>query len=194
MASEQTPDLALDTRSGLPDALRVLLESYPREGWQSDPGFDGLVRFWLERHLMFRELLEMLRTEAEGRLDNQVEAQVYRHRLSRLGSTFVQGLHAHHSIEDHHFFPVLATRDVRLEHGFQLLDSDHNALDAVLTGFAEDANAAIATLMEGEGRDSVALVLAAVERAERLINRHLTDEEELIVPVILKYGTDGLPG
>ena len=30
--------LALSQRSGLPDALRVLLAEYPRDIWESDPG------------------------------------------------------------------------------------------------------------------------------------------------------------
>ena len=50
-------NLALADRKKLPDALRVLLEDYPRDGWELDPGFDGLVRFWLDRHLMFRRLM-----------------------------------------------------------------------------------------------------------------------------------------
>ena len=53
---------------------------------------------------------------------------------------------------------------------------------------------ALASLAEGGGRDPVAHVLATVERTQRLLDRHLTDEEDLIVPVILKYGTAGLPG
>jgi len=44
-------------RKGLPDALRVLLEQYPRALWESHQNFDGLTRFWLERHLMFRRAL-----------------------------------------------------------------------------------------------------------------------------------------
>ena len=194
MASDLSEDLALDTRSGLPDAVRVLLETYPRAGWEADSGFDGLVRFWLERHLMFRRILGMLQSEARAQLDNDVDPQTYRQRLARLGRTFVQELHTHHMIEDHHYFPVLLTRDARLERGFELLDSDHHALDAVLSGFADDANAALASLAEGGGRDPVAHVLATVERTQRLLDRHLTDEEDLIVPVILKYGTAGLPG
>jgi len=40
----------LAQRSRLPDALRVLLEQYPRDMWESHRNFDGLTRFWLERH------------------------------------------------------------------------------------------------------------------------------------------------
>ncbi|NCW70151.1 MAG: hemerythrin domain-containing protein, partial [Marivivens sp.] len=33
---------------------------------------------------------------------------------------------------------------------------------------------------------------AELEKLTRLMDRHLTDEEELVVPVILKFGADGL--
>ena len=54
----------LDRRTGLPDALCVLLRDYPRDLWQSHAQFDGLIRFWLDRHALFRTLL--------GRLDADV--------------------------------------------------------------------------------------------------------------------------
>ena len=38
-------DLALDTRPGLPDALRLLLPLYPRANWTLHRNFDGLVSF-----------------------------------------------------------------------------------------------------------------------------------------------------
>ncbi len=50
-------DLPLETRAGLPDALRVLLRDYPRERWGGDPNFHGLVSFWLGMHLHFRDAL-----------------------------------------------------------------------------------------------------------------------------------------
>ena len=188
------PEWALEIRSGLPDALRVLLETFPRGSWEGDPGFDGLVRFWLERHLMFRRLLGTLRHDAERRLDLEDDARTYRHRLSRLGGTFVQELHGHHMIEDHHYFPALAVRDARLSRGFELLDADHHALDGLLKTFADKANAVLDAHDEEASRDAVATFLGSVNHAENLLHRHLTDEEELIVPVILKYGTSGLPG
>ena len=37
----------LETRQGLPDALRYLVEKYPRDIWESHRNFDELTRFWL---------------------------------------------------------------------------------------------------------------------------------------------------
>lgn len=194
MPAELPGNWALDARDALPDALAVLLADYPRAGWEADPGFDGLVRFWLDRHLMFRRLLDMLRNEAEARVDRAMDPAHYAQRLGRLGGMFVQELHGHHMIEDHHYFPVLATRDARIERGFELLDADHHAIDALLNRFTESANGVLRAPDDAAGREATTEFLQAVGRAETLLDRHLTDEEELIVPVILKYGTAGLPG
>lgn len=187
-------NVQLAQRDGLPDALRVLLETHPRSRWESAVGFDGLIRFWLDRHLMFRNVLASLQEDAEARLDRKMEDQTFRTRLSRLGGLFLNELHMHHSIEDHHYFPVLSQRDPRLTRGFEILDADHHALDAWLNGFQTAANAALQADGDGAGREAVAPLLGELGRMTRLLDRHLTDEEELIVPVILEYGTDGLPG
>lgn len=186
-------ETSLDLRSGLPDALRVLLEEYPRQDWEADPGFDGLLRFWLDRHQMFRKLLEMLRTEAEGVLDRKIAPEDYAGRLSHYGSMFLSNLHGHHQIEDHHYFPVLAARDARVAHGFEILDKDHHDLDFHLNDFAEKANATLQGLKDPILFGSNAGALRdKLSDFDRFLNRHLTDEEELVVPVILKYGTEDL--
>ena len=35
----------LESRTGLPDGLRVLVSEYPRDLWQSHRNFDALKRF-----------------------------------------------------------------------------------------------------------------------------------------------------
>ncbi|SHG90349.1 hemerythrin domain-containing protein [Marivita hallyeonensis] len=181
-----TDNLALEVRDGLPDALRVLLEDYPRETWETHDNFAGLVAFWLDRHLMFRKLLTALQDDAELAIDGKLDAQTHAAKLSRYGSTLLQNLHGHHQIEDHHYFPVLSAREPVLAKGFTLLDSDHHAMDGLLDRFAKGANAVIQGQSEpGPFRDELM-------GFEALLNRHLIDEEELIVPVILKHGPNGL--
>ena len=187
MADQPAP---LDLRTGLPDALQVLLKDYPREGWTSDPGFNHLISFWLERHMLFRKLLDMLAVSARARLDGNIDPNRFRNELSRFGSIFVGELHTHHSVEDMHYFPVLAGKDARVAAGFEMLDRDHHALDGYLSGFEDEANAAIQVTDADTapiGRFEEGLV-----RLSGFIDRHLTDEEELVVPVILKYGVSEL--
>lgn len=182
--------LTLEDRAALPEPLRVLLAEYPREAWASDPAFGGLVQFWLDRHLMFRRLLESMRADTEAALDKRMAPDRFGQRLARSGGMFVNELHGHHHIEDAHYFPVLKTMDSRITRGFEILDRDHEAMDGILHGFVGIAN----TTLQGLGAETGPLgaLHAELQRLDALLDRHLTDEEELVVPVILKYGTGGL--
>ncbi|MFC3614518.1 hemerythrin domain-containing protein [Lutimaribacter marinistellae] len=184
--------LALGERDGLPDALRVLLEDCPREGWQMHPGFDGLVRFWLERHLMFRDLMDRMGHETERFLDAKSDAVHFARSISRFGGVFVNQLHGHHQIEDHHYFPLLRQKDPRIAAGFDLLDADHHALDGLLNDFVTRANAAIQGVEHAQAQMLAAQFRDGLADLEHRIGQHLEDEEDLVVPVILTFGAEGL--
>lgn len=188
-------DLTLENRNGLPDALRVLLDAYPRQGWTQDPGFDGLIRFWLDRHLMFRRIMAEMQSSTELLLDRKAGAQQFAGQVSRYGGMFVNGLHEHHTIEDTYYFPKLQQKDTRVAKGFDILDADHHALDGHLSAFVDAANGVLGRLDDrGLLQTNAGAFKDRLTEMERLLNRHLTDEEELIVPVILKYGSADLGG
>jgi len=131
--------LDLETRTGLPDALRVLVDDLPRAAWAQHPDFHGLVSFWLDRHLMFRKLMDHMAVETEAMLDKRRDPVAFAQGVARYGGMFVEQLHGHHQIEDQHYFPLLAQRDVRIVAGFDLLDADHHALDGHIARFVEGA-------------------------------------------------------
>lgn len=182
-------DLDLGAREGLPDALRVLLEDYPRAGWQTDT-LDELSRFWLQRHLMFRRMLGHMADDAKRLSDGVMDPDNFARHLSQLGSQFVSELHGHHHIEDEAYFPRLITADARLERGFEMLEADHQAIDGHLDAFVTAANGVLQRAPDAR-RDAAAPFLEHVEGLQQVLHRHLTDEEDLIVPVILKYGAPG---
>ena len=183
----------LEERTGLPDALRVLLKDYPREGWERHNNFGALIRFWLERHLMFRRLVGSMQEELERALDGDLEERMLGLRLSRYGSMFVGELHGHHTIEDTHYFPQLKTLEGSLSRGFEILDRDHKDLDSHLDSFAGEANTLLSTIgQQGEWRPAGEVMLKGLKRMESFLDRHLTDEEELVVPVLLKHAPDGM--
>ena len=185
--------LDLEDRAGLPDALRILLRDYPRAGWSADGNFGGLVSFWLDRHLNFRRIMSLMQAETELLLDRSIDPQVHAARLSRLGSTFVSDLHGHHQIEDAHYFPVLARTEPRIAAGFDLLDRDHQALDGHLDRFVKGANAVLRKISAPADHHSAAGRFAGdLARLNVLLDRHLVDEEDLVVPVILRHGAGGL--
>lgn len=183
--------LALDRRAALPDALRVLLAEYPKDGWQSDPGFGGLVQFWLERHMMFRQLLGMLQDEAAELLDRKADPATYCRRLQRFGGMFVDQLHGHHTIEDTQYFPKLTALDARVSSGFAILDRDHHTIDGHLQGFVSAANSVLTARNDRSAlQDATGAFAGKLGTLHRLLDRHLIDEEELVVPIVLKYGDD----
>lgn len=176
--------LELTERNGLPEALRVLAEAYPRAQWEAHPNFGDLVHFWMQRHLMFRELVSVLRDDAETAVAGDLDLQRHASRLAQYGGTLLNELHMHHRVEDHHYFPQLIKLDVRLERGFELLESDHETMDGLLHDMAQWANA---VLQGGE----TGVFLDRLNGFAHLLERHLTDEEEIVVPVILDTGFNG---
>jgi hypothetical protein len=176
----------LKTRERLPDALRALVEKYPREGWEGHPHFSELTRFWLDIHLGFRRMQGLLVAETEGFLDRAREPEAYARGLWRMAGQYLNGLHGHHNIEDHHYFPLLKALDARVGWGFDLLDADRQALDGAIHELAEATNAVLAAVRDAAPAEAAAEVLRLrLAGFGRMIDRHLVDEEELVVPVIL---------
>ena len=188
-----TPELSLAQRQALPDALHVLLREYPRDSWQTDPGFNDLIAFWLDRHLMFRRLMAEMRKGTEALLDRKLDADRFGAMVSRYGGMFVQQLHGHHTIEDQHYFPMLVQKDARIEKGFAILDKDHHDLDEYLSSFVTRANEVIGLRADRDKLQTAAgRFQDELSQLETLLDRHLIDEEDLIVPVILRYGAQEL--
>ena len=185
-------DTALDIerRDGLPDALRVLVNALPRGTWEAHPNFSPLTRFWLERHLMFREILTRLQSGTESYLNGDTDPRRYGRDTARLAQFFLQELHGHHSIEDHHYFPALQSLDWRLERGFTLLDADHHALDGHMNALAEQTNGMLRGLESDDKLGPAGTLGKGLDGFGRFLDRHLTDEEDLVVPVILTYAPE----
>lgn len=183
---------ALEQRTGLPAHLRVLADKYPRQMWRGHAHFNGLTAFWLDRHGMFRQAMDRLVRDSQGYLDG-VSGGIpggqdarYGAEMSRLAGFLLTQLHGHHGIEDDHYFPQFRAFDARLAAGFDLLDADHHALHDHMNRLAEASNAAL----RGLDRDRVGALLEVQEEFRRFLTRHLEDEEDLIVPVVLEYGAD----
>ena len=177
----------------LPDAMRLLLDAYPRDSWGAHPGFRDKTRQWLGAHRMFRHLAACSRQDAEAYLDGHLDADDYAARLSRDGGRLVGTLHGHHRWEDRSYFPELSAADPRFDAGLAVLEQDHAALDTVLDGFTRTANRAIKLLQldAAQARDEIGQLHGTAQTIEALLARHLTDEEELAVPIILHHRLRG---
>lgn len=186
--------LSLARRTGWPDDLRTLVERFPREQWEGHANLGEMARFWLARHAMFRELAgtiaDIERRFREGSLPAAEFPQAFVPRLQFL----LQQLNAHHQIEDLHYFPVFRAADERLTRGFDVLEGDHHAIHADMARTAETANALLRALSGGGD----VLTRRGDEYADasgtliKGLMRHLDDEEDLIVPLILDRGEEAL--
>lgn len=186
--------LALARRAGWPEDLRVLIARYPREQWETHANLGDMARFWLSRHAMFRELStgteSIARLFRAGRL---LPLQFAREFTPRLQFMFDQ-LNVHHQIEDLHYFPIFRKADSRLARGFDVLEADHHHIHRDMARTAKTANALLqASQADGDtlARCGDAYADASGALLKGLV-RHLGDEEDLIVPLILERGEEAL--
>ncbi|WP_286193934.1 hemerythrin domain-containing protein [Tropicibacter sp. R16_0] len=177
----------------MPDEMRVLLDTYPRDSWDAHPGFKDKTRQWLGAHQGFRKLAEVLREDAEVYLDKDMGDDTYAARLSYYGNALVGNLHGHHGWEDRSYFPELSEADPRFDHGLEVLEQDHADLDKVLDSYTKTANRVIKLMQldPGQVRDEVGALHGTSEAIEAFLQRHLSDEEELAVPIILHHRLRG---
>jgi len=192
--SSDLETLALARRSGWPEELRVLLARYPREQWDAHPNLGEMARFWLSRHAMFRELSAAIEDIAmQFRAGKLPPGEFARHFVPRLQFMLDQ-LNLHHQIEDLHYFPIFRAADERLARGFDVLEGDHHHIHADMARTAETANTLLRALQDGGDTvrrcgDDYAGASAALLKG---LIRHLDDEEDLIVPLILDRSEEAL--
>ena len=188
------PTLDLDIRAGLPSDLRALLSLYPRDVWMAHANLGATARFWLGRHDMFRELGAALSSGLSDHREGRVDVSTFRHWFAPRLGFFLQNLEGHHQIEDQHYFPVFQSAERSLAHGFDLLEKDHGVIHDDLMATADTANRFLVAEKQSGGRPDDAARWAAdayagaSERLLRRLIRHLEDEEDLIIPLILDRG------
>jgi hemerythrin-like domain-containing protein len=179
--------LALDSRDGWPADLRLLIDRYPREVWQGHANLGAMAQFWLSRHDMFREIGTALEQATVAFRNGTTTAADFRAWFPPRLQFFLQQLNAHHQVEDLHFFPVFQAAEAGLARGFDVLERDHDTIHQSIDRTVEAANAFLRTpVNEADvlraASDSYA---AANDTLLRQLRRHLADEEDLIVPLIL---------
>lgn len=185
----------LDRRKGLPESQRFLLDLHPRKTWMGHDNLGGLMRFWLSRHDGFREMGAGLDGLISDFREGGLEADRFAPLLVRRLQVFLGELHHHHLVEDHHYFPVFVAAEGRLAPGFELLESDHELIHARLEAVAQSANGLLEALQGGDSDKLMRAADAYAGESGRLISglmRHLEDEEDLIVPLVLERGEEDL--
>ena len=177
----------------MPAEMQLLLRTYPRDDWEAHPGFKEMTRNWLGAHQMFRRLSDHVRYETEIYINKARAPRDYAERLRRYGGMLVGNLHGHHGWEDSSYFPELSAADPRFDAGLEILEKDHAALDVVLESFTNSANHMLKLIQidDNSARDEAGKLHSTIETIETFLQRHLSDEEELAVPIILHHRLRG---
>ncbi len=193
---DANPTTDLDSRDGWPDELRVLLKQYPRETWRSSPS--QMARFWLDKHDAFREQGRLLGFAGEEFRAGTRGAVDFGAWIAPRLQAYLSALHGHHQIEDFHYFPAFRAAEQRLATGFDALARDHEQLHAGIVEIVETVNAFLTTIRESESGGGSATTDAQRRAGERYadtadallerLERHLDDEEDLIIPVMIDRG------
>ena len=177
----------LDRRTGWPEELRFLLAQYPRAVWAEHVNLGDTARFWLQIHQGFRDIGGGLEAKATEFREGLIKPEDFRRWMAPRLQTLLTHLDGHHRIEDFHFFPVFSAAEPRLATGFEVLESDHHAIHDAMNATVLSANA----LLTASATDNDALRRTADAYARthdallKRLDRHLLDEEDLIIPLIL---------
>jgi iron-sulfur cluster repair protein YtfE (RIC family) len=183
--------LDIERRTGWPPELRVLLDRHPRASWPPRRELAMLARFWLDIHDGFRGFAGKLRTATLDFREDRVTPARFREWFAPRVDMFLSHLEGHHLIEDNNYFPLFAAGEPRLARGFDVLESDHRVIHVAMDRLTAAAQRFLRT---GEDADGDAMRFAGEAYAEAsnrllaMLDRHLTDEEDLIVPLILERG------
>lgn len=190
----QPSPLDIETRAGWPQELKLFLDQYPREVWPDHVNLAGMAAFWLEIHNGFRRAGEALRGSTGEFREGLVTPERFRSRYAPRLRTFLGHLEAHHTIEDHQMFPLFNAAEPRLMTGFEVLEKDHHVIHAAMERMAETANVFMQT--DAGDKDKMRYAADAYadvgDRLMKMLTRHLGDEEDLVIPLILDRGEEGL--
>ncbi|MES1925600.1 hemerythrin domain-containing protein [Salinisphaera sp. T31B1] len=188
-AADIPPGLRLPDRQGLPSTVAFLRATHPPSSWRSHRDFGELAAFWLDIHAGLRaqgRALAKLTTDfREGGLDTAGFTRQFGPRLN----DYLAHLEGHHRIEDKHYFPRFRQLDTRMIRGFDLLENDHEIIHASVVMTVDRARALVVELNRGAdmAQRAADAYADASDRLLRLLERHLADEEELVVPAILEH-------
>ncbi len=153
----------------------------------------GAAAFWLEVHEHLRRDAAGLEAAGNDYLGGRsTPAQLAVIAAPRLHG-LIAAMHGHHQIEDFHYFPAFRQAEPRLSTGFDRLESEHASLSrSVEAALAALGELRASTELSAEPTAAATQQLAAqryIEAAAALcreLEGHLSDEENLVVPLLLE--------
>jgi hemerythrin-like domain-containing protein len=185
-ANYDSPEHHLARRSGLTEELRKLLFDTPKEEWGSHQNYWRGAEMWQDIHRsllhesgLFVSGLEKLVDMPKG----EMQSGLLLNDLRQVGGHLIGHAHVHHHVEDDHYFPRFKEVFPQLGRPIDLLDCDHRVLEETLDAVENHVRALHA---EAADKDRIAAALKDAGRLDRILNRHLEDEEDIVIPALLR--------
>lgn len=172
-------------RAQLDGGLRALLPVSSRADWSSHANYaQGAKDLRAIHQAMLQNaagVTQALAALAEGRVAVGERAGVatQAHEVAR---HLVDHLHVHHHIEDEQLFPQFAKANPKIERAIALLEADHRVLNAAASVFDQALRTFPAADAEPAAYDRAAQAAAQLDRVMR---RHIADEEDIVIPAYL---------
>ena len=181
----------LGKRNGLPDSLRELLKKYPRDTWEEDVLNGNWVGYWLGRHSVFKEISFAINQSLQNILDNKISTSKFLNDYIQLMNLMLKNLNSHHTVEDNYIFPKFSQKIEKFSYGLDLLENDHHLIHSSIDNVVAEGNSLIKTINDNQAFDIKKVVgsyKTVNDEFDKLLMAHLNDEEDLLIPLVVKYG------
>jgi iron-sulfur cluster repair protein YtfE (RIC family) len=175
-------------RTALPANIQQHLLPMARQDWSKHPAFGGSAAFFIAYHGNLLNTINSLVSQLETLIQlNQSKgySPTQLQPVLRSGLYLVEKAHHHHQIEDASYFPQFRKMLPQFSTAMDLLDDDHLVLDEALHRLKHTIQQAY-----GQALLSSYYVADLYQQAKvlkKVLARHLQDEEEIIIPIFLKY-------
>ncbi len=93
-----TADLPLIGRTGLPDQIAYLRETYPEPTWRTHANYGEMAAFWLQIHDSLREHARVLAQDTRAMQDGGLDPAGFQRAFVPRYNHFIQHLTGHHQI------------------------------------------------------------------------------------------------
>ena len=173
--SPRHPDSRLET-----DWL-FLYEKLPPTDW-FNADYVYKTSGWLNIHADIRQRQRILLEISDAYRMNSLEWSAYRAQTLPRVNQYILKLHHHHNIEDQAYFPTFIRMYPQLKAGFEILDRDHVHLDTLLNEL-QTLNGQLAK-SDVEDKALTEQLHHTLVNVSVLLSQHLTDEEDLVIPIL----------
>jgi len=137
---------------------------------------------WLKVHTNIRKRQRILVQISEAYISGEFDWSEYRSQILKRINMHVLKLHQHHGVEDEGFFPEFVSMYPKLAPAFEILGHDHEYLNELLDKLQIQNDQLARSEIEDKAlAEELHKTLVAVTD---LLSQHLTDEEDLVIPIL----------